>query len=555
MKYLGKREKEQIMQAEPGTVVLLNAPVGCGKTTFCLRELWRHCRLNHKNLLLLVNRSALRGQLRHQVLRELGLDKGVPVEERGILEADSLTISSYQYLQTVLETRICVPSEIRIGALRAKAFDYVVADEIHYLHTDSLFSASTRHLLKFPQIFPSAVRVYMSATLAPVRNLLLEMEEVEDLYESHQMLIERQLMPSRYANVGLRKMLAGTGMPLYRNMLEIDSIAKDYAYFMPVIYEETQSPIELIMAGIKERSGEKWLFFVDSKEKGKQIKAELIHQNITAAFVSSDSMDVDDERQMQFIREHGKFQVQVLLATTVIDNGISIIDPLVKNIVPCGYEEIGVVQQAGRVRVKNRGEKIRLFLCRHSVDFFNKKKFRLENQLRAYRVFAEGDESKVKNYLMAYGNEMLTGTVYKTGGEWHVNKLTEIALEYYVKEIQDNILRIRQGEDGYICKLLDFFDLSYNPAEDMQKQAREEATEKFLRFLRQSCGSRVEDWNFFRQKFREFYEQATGIKLCSGRNDRLPGVCKIRKILHEYGFEITDKAQGYVIKEAKTCIY
>lgn len=138
MRYISQEVKEKIMQAKPGTVILLKAQVGSGKTTFCINDLWKHCKTNKKKLLLLVNRSALRGQLRQSILKSIGLKGNVNMEERGILEFEGLTVTTYQYLQNVFG-EVYELGRRKIGALAAENFDYVVADEIHYLFRFHIF--------------------------------------------------------------------------------------------------------------------------------------------------------------------------------------------------------------------------------------------------------------------------------------------------------------------------------------------------------------------------------------------------------------------------------
>ena len=139
MKYLSDEIKRKIIYAEQGTVVLLKSPVGSGKTTFCLKELWLHCRTHGKRVLLIVNRSALRGQLRAEIFSELGEADSMP-EDLGLLEFEGLTVVSYQILQK-LGNHFGLSSRTIIGSTEASGFDYIFADEIHYLLMDSMFSA------------------------------------------------------------------------------------------------------------------------------------------------------------------------------------------------------------------------------------------------------------------------------------------------------------------------------------------------------------------------------------------------------------------------------
>lgn len=551
MKYMNENEKRQIICADAGTVVLLTAPVGSGKTTFCLQELRTHCRVKHQSMLLLVNRSTLRGQLRANIFREMGVCE-TDVLESGVLEVDGLTVTSYQYMQQLF-AHVIDWTRLKIGAIKAADFSYVVADEIHYLLADSLFSPQTDYLLRLPKAFPKAVRVYMSATLQPVRGIILKMEEICDRYELCETELQYKLIPFRYSQTGLQRMIMGEGEQCKRDVIEIQAAEPDFTYFDPIIYEENDNLTELIKSKFQASDFGKWLVFVESKEIGRAMKAELIRSGISSAFVAADGMEEEDTEEKERILKIGRFNAQVLLATTVLDNGISITDNAVTHLAIAGYEQIEMVQQAGRIRLKSHKRKIQLYICNHTAEYFNRRLFSFKKRLRLAEIFKTGSEKKILDYLIRNGNDGAELLVYKNYGQnWHLNSLAIDALNYVCKELAHNIRLAKSGPDGYVSKVLGWFDLPYNSGTNLRKEKQNAAKNTLLEFLRKNEKTTMsgQQWDEFRQNFRRLYEEESGTKLCSGREERFVGVAKIRELLTEFGYLLEATHKVYVIKEA-----
>lgn len=556
MKYINESTKQEVLKAAPGTVILLNAPVGSGKTSFCLNELWLHCRINRKKALLLVNRSALRGQLRSEILKKMK----IPVESvtaEGMLEVDGLSVTSYQFLQQLLAHQLDL-SRLRVGAIRAFDFDYVIADEIHYLMVDSMFSPMTGFLLRLPKAFPKAVRIYMSATMEPVRDIVLNMEEVIDRYQLCTSDLQKKILSFRYAQTGLKAQMARNDWELKRDVIELQAAEPDYSYFMPVIYDEKIAISQIVKERFSAGDKGKWLIFVDSKEQGRQMKENLVSSGIPASFISADRTENEDNEELEEIVNFGRFKCRVLLTTPVMDNGISIKDKEVTHVVISGFEAIQAIQQAGRIRVKNNKCKIELFICRHSAEFFNRRRFQLRKKRKVICTFLYGDEWEIKSALIQNGNDGLGQILFQGPvGEWQVNPLALTAVDYYILELSQNMKLAQADSDGYIERALSWFGLACNESSDMQKLKQMEATKKVSEFLDEKEGLSISGqvWEDFRRQLRYLYEEASGTILCSGHSDRLVGTAKIKSILSEFGYFLVSRSKIYSIhKGEEECI-
>ncbi len=543
MNFIGQEVKHKVIRAAPGTVILLNAPVGSGKTTFCIEDLWTSCRIQDRNLLLLVNRAALRGQLVQKVMKTQGLE-GIEVEERGYIEFDSLTIASYQYLERIFRNSLN-PIDERIGAHQVTDFSYVVCDEIHYLISDSVFSPSVTYLTHIPRAFHGAVRVYMSATLTPVRRTLLQLENIHDCYEDHEFDLTKTLLPFRYIETGLRSRTINDPWQLERAVLELDAAEADFTYLRPVIFEESMALEYLIIREVEQGNTGKWLAFVESKDEGMRVKSVLQHKGIPAAFVSSDKMEPDDAEALSNVLSEGSYKVHVMLATPVIDNGVSIVDQSVSNLVLSGFEEIQGIQQVGRIRLQSHEQTVRLFVCRHSAEFFNRKRHSLHMKRYALRIIQSGDQGRIGDYLFEHGGQYVGDLAVRSpSGKFYCNYFAESSLEYYITELADNIQRLKEDEDGFVKKVLTWFGLTYHQEDDLMRQRQNEAQDSLMKMLDDYKGKELQDelWNQFRCEFRNLYEQATNQHLCSGKENRLVGVVRLKSLLPMYGYELISRA-------------
>lgn len=141
-----------------------------------------------------------------------------------------------------------------------------------------------------------------------------------------------------------------------------------------------------------------------------------------------------DAEVLSDVLSDGSYKVHVLLATSVIDNGVSIVDQSVSNFVISGFEAIQAIQQVGRIRLQSPEQTVRLFVCRYTAEFFNRKRHSFHMKRNALRILQFGNQERIIEYL----------------------------LEYYMTELDDNIRRLKEDEDGYIKKFLTWFGLFYN---------------------------------------------------------------------------------------------
>ena len=135
-----------------GNYILIEAQTGRGKTFFIKTILHAKAKLNKQNILMLSPRSALKRQ-----------------NEKSFINDNSGIIKFMNYQQ--LEKMIL--DKVDIGY-----YDYIVADECHYIYTDSGFNRCTDLTWEWLKSQNHSIRVFMSATIKLFEKCLENIEKV-----------------------------------------------------------------------------------------------------------------------------------------------------------------------------------------------------------------------------------------------------------------------------------------------------------------------------------------------------------------------------------------
>lgn len=345
--YIEQVVSEDIYSWRPKDIVKLQAPTGSGKTTFVLTALRRVAKANNTNILYLYNRRILGEQMKQILGAEIGWD-GSDEELYELRDYDCITICSYQYLQAILYNQ---------GDFDTHNFAYIVLDEVHYILRDAQFQPEIFYLLSWLQWHMEVSRciwLFVSATLELTWQFLCEENST----------ISRLM--STFADIeGLRPgaTILHFQPPLgiadyYPRRLWEYYIPADYTWYETVFFENLESLIPKI---VDARTG-KWLVFVSNKRIGKEfaeklrvsLKTELVR------YLDSDIVKTGGEIRKE-IATNQRFEGKVLITTSVLDNGISLWDPDLTNIVMSTFSRDDFIQMIGRKR-RADGEWVKLYL-------------------------------------------------------------------------------------------------------------------------------------------------------------------------------------------------
>ena len=558
--YLSEDIKQPIVHSSPGNVYLLKAPTGSGKTTCFTKNLVPEAQRREQAVLLIVNRSVLTEQLTNIHLKELGIPPGaIEFPQEGLYPLGNLVVCSYQYMSRRLQGKDT--PNIKIGPFEAKEYAFVVCDECHYFIADSVFTTDSAPLVNLPKVFAQSVRIYASATISPVRNVILEMEQVVDLAENFP---HWEIWPRfRYAkNDMISKMYSNnTGLPKYAAFFEVTGAEPDYSYLHPRILADGQSLWDDVIEQYEAHSLRKAVVFVDSKKQGKDCKEKLNSHGISAAFIVSEStssrsysMDELDKKVLEEIKTKNRFEsVSVLIATSVLDNGTNLIDKDITHLYISGTEYMAAVQQAGRVRMYEEGQTLELVIPRRAKSYFSSRISQWDRQENLLDKWLDAD-AKTREDMFWNGELEFLRTKFSYNESSHPKNsiFTFASLNYYRSDARDTLRRLEGSPDGYVKKALCWFGFNLSDAVDESLCCQSDAIEQLQTFLEETASKPLnkESWANFRQQFRLLHEAAGGEVLCSGKKDRTPGTQVIEELLPLYGYQVkTSNRLKFIVKE------
>lgn len=238
-------------------------------------------------------------------------------------------------------------------------FEYVVCDECHYFLADSNYNTNTEVSFRWIQdTFNSKVRIFMSATIDEFRKLVDK--------DDH----DREYNRSNFYQIKFRT-LSGLSFINQRNCVYEYSIQRNYDYVNVHTIEKRDDVANIVLDG-----GNKWLIFVDSipygKRLEKELKERLKEKDESVVMITSDyRREEDGTEAVEEITKENKFTAKILIATSVLDNGINIKDLELRNIVLFADTEVEFVQMLGRKR--KDGGKTDLYIYKMPKEHFQQR--------------------------------------------------------------------------------------------------------------------------------------------------------------------------------------
>jgi len=366
MRYITESIGNEYEQWKGGDVVFISSPTGSGKTTFVLKTLLPYLLRSGQKMLYLVNRTVLKEQLCEEV-------NNIPIDL-----SNCITIELYQTLEKELA------SKNDSFDWKYCKYDWVVCDEAHYFMMDSNYNTNTILSYKFiNNYFRNKRRIYMSATIENIEKVIRQDIENEKYVQSY--------WTGCHLN-GVDRL----GLLHCRKIFSYNA-ERNYDHIEVGILKNREEIKEIVVNGT-----EKWLVFVDSKIFGKTLMQDVLEgfkavsKNESVKFISSD-YDLDEEalEVVETIVAEGKQEPKVLIATSVLDNGINIKDIELRNIIIVADTEIEFIQMLGRKR--NDGNAIKLYIYKHDRSHFVRRKRVISQRQKIaaeyYRVIKERIEA------------------------------------------------------------------------------------------------------------------------------------------------------------------
>ncbi len=329
--------KENFKNWRAGTRIVFDAGVNSGKTYFILHVLlpWTHQK--HWKILYLCNRVPLRNEIQQEVERLGRTEKKVGRWDRGLRQLvyeirienkyqDTIRVETYQWVEAFCKDN---PK----GAMNYfKSFNYIVADEYHYLLTDAVINKYIDlSYVTLNELTKCRPVIFMSATAHPFFHRWR--------YETNEVL------PENYYH-----------------------IPSDYSYVeRAVSYWADAEEIKIIR---QEARRGKVLVFVDRmasiRKLVKGVENEFAGEIATAC--SPYRPEAREFDGLEEVLQNGKLRKRITIVTTVFYNGVNIKDLELTCIISKLWDPIVNAQILGRKRPVSKQDTCAVYFKGYSSD-------------------------------------------------------------------------------------------------------------------------------------------------------------------------------------------
>lgn len=542
----------------PTQPIFISAQTGQGKNFFIENTLIPYVReLNYNNntrlkVLILSNRLALKKQINNR------LRGGIDFDDAGEQCYSYNDVADVMTYHGLLNKNNQMYFE-KVQERRESRYLYVICDEAHFFTSDATFNPHTHKILaSIVKLFKKSIRIYMSATPYDCLDYIKTYEERYKLQNKYQPMV------------------------FYH-------FKRNYTYLDVKTYSNFDELYTRIIESIHKRK-EKWLIFIDDKEKGKTVKRKLEEcgEKMGISLLPSDKktevekilvVDAESKSNPQYqamvLNETLPKGVFVLITTSVLDNGVNLTG--IKNIVVSDMSKAKVLQMVGRARVNDSNDHKTVYLKRFDEKYVSKRLESLQNQQDAYHKYelAYGDlphPSASRGYseyqfLSKYydGNvrdlenaKHWFGRSIKEPTKLYFNEIARSLMESQISQyklISDEMQQeAKQGKVGqkYLEHQLSWFGKIYSEDDDLTFADKDKAKKQFVAFLEAyaESGEQIDQQKqkqSFCPEFTKLYDAAFGRK--DPNKQRIYGIQKMNTYLEDenIGYEVISHSKYWII--------
>ena len=338
-----------------GDIVTISTSTGSGKTSFVLFTLLEHAIYMQRNsnlpgnnigILYLVNRKVLKEQLQIRISTEVtawwsSRYPNIPV-------SSLISVRTYQEIEDVLKRGAAENLYKQMAQ-----FNITVYDECHYFMVDSVFNPATylswTHLT---HVLSNTLQVFMSATIDSMKANIEQLKN-RSKEDCHPLIFQHRMAHKCIYNYPEHK----------------ESISNDYDYVDLYSIDSDDELPSLIQKGDKKA---KWLIFVDSINKGKKLLSRLKKtegENNVIFIYAKYKNDLEAYERVIELKLKASISRRIVIATSVMDNGISFRDTELQNVVIFADMKEPFIQMLGRKRRDNN--RINVYICKRNSSYFS----------------------------------------------------------------------------------------------------------------------------------------------------------------------------------------
>ena len=385
----------------------------------------------HKQVLYLVNRDAVALQQKHELLKH---DNSVMAQYKRYNKNENWLRDFNGPIAGVIVMTYQKFYAFPMSELRKYDIAFVISDEAHYYISDSTFVGETYWTLKkLIREYCAVPRIYISATA----------DEIIPILTRYELCLQKcPDYPDTYLQENEFYSLLYFGFPkIYRNYkfsrLSYSSDDKTMFNYIGEIFKNIKAK-------------EKTVIFVMSKEFGRKLK-DFINNDCNRKAVYIDNGEKGSDTYNEIIT-NDKFNEDVLITTSVLDNGVNIKDYNFKNIIILHLDAIKYVQAIGRKRFE-KDECLNVWLPNFDKSYLIREKHKLniflkELELACKNTYRYVIDGYLHNRTQNIGQEVKC--ISLIGDKYEVNPLVYDKLKFSLAFIDKILKNIESDSDACI---------------------------------------------------------------------------------------------------------
>jgi len=350
-------------------LVFIFSGTGSGKTTFALNQLSLLYLEQYRGVLYLVPRIILKEQIENDMRTVLDAYPDNTQEYN-----QNFNVWTYQQLENAI---LCH----RLDTI--PAFDLLICDEYHYFISDSVFNSNTQ--LSYNYIFHNDNKpsnntvVLLTATPNNIMGYMYNnlFYKTEKKYDDN----EKFHTHSQWETAKEVKVYYDDKNSIFYNPIQVNTeylsfridyynvyiykLPRNYDY-LDIKYLINESEIISLVKKTKKKS----IIFVSNKNKGKKLEKELLENKVNVVYINAENKGKENRNNVEELKDTKTFPQQVFITTSVLDVGVNFFDKDITNVIIAHTEPMEMLQMLGRVRVRQTGQKISLFIFQSSSRYF-----------------------------------------------------------------------------------------------------------------------------------------------------------------------------------------
>ncbi|MDE5772480.1 MAG: DEAD/DEAH box helicase family protein [Ruminococcus sp.] len=333
-----------------GYSYFIASPPATGKTYFCFKVLLEHFKKKGYSFIYICNRTNLKKQVLNYVKDYWNMEVSdiLPLIESGVIpeNENGIYLTTYQKL-------CCTYRDNK--KFRENLFDdkkvVIVADEIHFLTQDASFNHDVNYFLDglLNQFGKNSIRLYMTGTTSDIFPLIRD-----KAYELGTKCLNNVsiFIGDEFACV---QAPIGDGYTVYPTLKKIYTLESDYSNIQFHFYKSSKDIDEVLNSA---SSDNKVMYFVKSKEHGESLNSKFKNSVFLFSDSTGENLSEEAKKELRKISLEEKFSSDILITTSLLDNGINIKDSNVKTLIIDQSDPVEITQMIGRKRIDRQANNL-----------------------------------------------------------------------------------------------------------------------------------------------------------------------------------------------------